>query len=94
MAASAVAASVAVPTAIAATLTLAAGTLDVLLPALGANAAARTRSVALFEAVRTLLVAVPEAALSITVAATAPGSGTRYRIEVGKKDRVKPGSMR
>ena len=71
MAASAVAASVAVPTAIAATLTLAAGTLDVLLPALGANAAARTRSVALFEAVRTLLVAVPEAALSITVAATA-----------------------
>ena len=71
MAASAVTASVAVRTAVAATLAFTAGTLDVLLPALGANAAARTRSVALFEAVRTLLIAVPEAALSVTVAATA-----------------------
>ena len=71
MAASAVAASIAVPTTIAATLAIAAGTLDVLLPALGANAAARTRSIALFKAVRTLLVTVPKATLSITVAATA-----------------------
>ena len=71
MAASAVAASVTVPTAIAATLTLAAGTLNVLLPALGANAAARTGPVALFEAVRTLLITVTEAALAIAVATAA-----------------------
>ena len=69
MAASAVTASVAVPTAVAATLAFTAGTLDVLLPALGANRAARTRSVALFEAVRTLLVAVAEATLVIAIAA-------------------------
>ena len=71
MAASAVAASVAVPSAVAATLAFAAGALDVLLPTLGANAAARTGSVALFEAVRTLLITVSEAALSITVATAA-----------------------
>ena len=71
MAASAVAASVAVPTAVAATLAFAAGALDVLLPALGANAAARTGSVALFEAMRTLLITVPESTLAIAVATAA-----------------------
>ena len=71
VAASTVTASIAVPTAIAATLTLAAGTLNVLLPALGANRAARTGPVALFEAVRTLLITVTEAALAIAVATAA-----------------------
>ena len=71
MAASAVTASIAVPTAIAATLAFAAGTLNVLLPALGAIAAERTGPITLFEAVRTLLVPVPESTLAIAVATAA-----------------------
>ena len=47
-------------------------TLDVLLPALGAHAAARTRSVALLEAVRALLVALTVASVaSVAVPAEA-----------------------
>ena len=66
VAASALAAAVAFPASISA-IAFTTRTLDVFLPALGANTATRTRPIAFFEAVRTLLVAVPKTSLALAI---------------------------